>query len=76
MSTLHYGDQRLAMYVDSIQRADRVTAERVVNEAVRWGLSRGRAVEAVEDLLERAPRAIAEAHGETSGVPAEPLTAI
>ncbi len=71
MSTLHYGDNRLAMYVDGVQRTDRVTAERVAGEAVRWGLSRERAMATVGDLLERAPAAMAAAREETPGVPSD-----
>jgi serine/threonine-protein kinase HipA len=71
MCTLHYGDDRLAMYVDSVQRTDRVIAERIVNEAVRWGLSPTVAGEIVGDLLERAPGAIAAAREETEDVPDE-----
>lgn len=69
MCTRHYGDDRLAMYVDSVQRIDRVTSQRIVNETVRWGLSRTRAVDIVGDLLDRAPGAIAAAREETAGVP-------
>jgi serine/threonine-protein kinase HipA len=69
MCTLHYGDDRLAMYVDSVQRTDRVTAQRIVNEIVRWGMSPGRAAEIVSDILDRAPAAIAAAREETEGVP-------
>jgi serine/threonine-protein kinase HipA len=69
MCTLHYGDDRLAMYVDSVKRTDRVTAERILNEAVRWGLSPTAAGEIVGDLLERAPGAIAAAREEAEGVP-------
>jgi serine/threonine-protein kinase HipA len=67
MSTLHYGDDRLAMYVDSVQRTDRVTTTRIVNEAVRWGMSRERATAITADLLDRAPAAIAAAREETDG---------
>ncbi|HEY7456896.1 MAG TPA: HipA domain-containing protein [Solirubrobacterales bacterium] len=67
--TLYYGDDRLAMYVDSVQRTDRVTEERIVNEIVRWVASPTRAAEIVGDLLERAPAAIAAAREETDGVP-------
>ena len=69
MCTLYYGDDRLAMYVDSVQRTDRVTAERIVNEAVRWGMPPSRAAEIVSDLLDRTPGAIAAAREETEGVP-------
>lgn len=70
MSTLHYEDNRLAMYVDSVQRTDRVTAQRIADEAARWGLSRERAAGAVGDLLDKAPAAMAAAREETDGVPA------
>jgi serine/threonine-protein kinase HipA len=69
MCTLYYGDDRLAMYVDSVQRTDRVTAERIVNEAVRWGMPPSRAAEIVSDLLDRTPGAISAAREETEGVP-------
>ncbi|HVC69722.1 MAG TPA: hypothetical protein VNC61_05600 [Acidimicrobiales bacterium] len=71
MSTLFYGDDRLAMYVDNVHRTDRVTADRIVNEAASWGLSKSRAAEVVADILERSPAAIAAAQGETDGLPAE-----
>jgi serine/threonine-protein kinase HipA len=64
-------DEKLAMYVDSVQKADRVTAERIVNEAVRWGLSRGSAEEAVFDVLNRLPTAVSAAAGEIDGLPPE-----
>ena len=64
-------DETLAMYVDSIQKSDRVTAERIVNEAVNWGIARGAAAEIVSDLLDRMPTAISAASDETVGIPAE-----
>ena len=69
MCTLHYGDDRLAMYIDNVHRTDRVTVERIVNEAVSWGMGRGGAAEIVEDLLDKAPGAIESARDETNGVP-------
>jgi serine/threonine-protein kinase HipA len=71
MCTLHYGDDRLAMYIDGVQRTDRVTAQRIVNEIVRWGMSPVLATEIVGDILDRAPGAIAVAREETDGVPDE-----
>ncbi len=59
------------MYVDSVQRTDRVTAERVIDEAARWGVPRERATATVADLLERAPEALANAREETEGVSPE-----
>ena len=76
MSTLHYGDDRLAMYIDSVQRTDRVTAQRIANEAVRWGLSRERATETIGDLLEKAPAAMVAAREETDGVPDDLVSTI
>lgn len=76
MCTLHYGDDRLAMYVDCVQRTDRVSAERIVNEAIRWAMSPSRAAEIVDDLLDRAPGAIAAAREETEGVPEDLVATI
>ena len=69
LSTLYYGDDRLALYIDNVHRTNRVTALRIVNEAVRWGILRNRAVEIVNDLLTMAPGAIQAARDETVGVP-------
>lgn len=76
MCTLYYGDDRLAMYIDNIHRTNRLTIERIVNEAVRWGMSRNRATEVVVDLLEGAPAAIAASRNETQGVPQEIVSTI
>jgi len=70
LCTLHYGDVRLAMTVDGAARLDEVTAARIVNEASRWGLSRQRAGGIVEDVLDRAPAAIAAAREDTDDLPA------
>ena len=69
MSTLHYKDSRLAMYIDTVQRTDRVTSQRIANEAVGWGLSRERATATIVGLLDRAPAAMTAAREETAGVP-------
>jgi serine/threonine-protein kinase HipA len=71
LCTLQYGDDRLAMHIDNVRRTNRVTADRLVNEATRWGLTRRRASEIVEDVLDRAPTAVAAARDETDGVPDE-----
>ena len=68
MSTLVYGDDRLAMYIDTVQRTDRVTADRIVNEASRWGMSGRRAAEIVADILDRVPAAAEEARDETEAL--------
>lgn len=71
LSTLFYGDEHLAMYVDNVHRTNRVTADRIVNEAIRWGLSKRRASEVIADILERVVDAVAAAAAETIGLPAE-----
>lgn len=62
-------DDKLAMYVDSVQKADRVTAERIVNEATRWGMNRRIAEEIVADSLDRLPAAISQAIEEIDALP-------
>jgi serine/threonine-protein kinase HipA len=69
VSTLVYGYDRLAMCVDNVHRTNRVTADRLINEAVRWGMPRRRAVELVIDLLGRVPAAAKAARSQTSGLP-------
>lgn len=69
MCTLFYGDDRLAMHVDDVRRTNRVTADRIVNEAVSWGLPRRRAGEIVADIVNRTPAAVTEARKETEGLP-------
>lgn len=71
LSTLFYGDDHLAMYVDNVHRTNRVTADRIVNEATRWGLSKRRASEVIADILERVVDAVAAAAAETTDLPAE-----
>lgn len=75
MCTQHYGDDRLAMYIDTVQTTSRVTAERIANEAVRWGISRERASATISDILDRAPAAMAAAREETD-VPSEMVATI
>ncbi|MFI4977817.1 MAG: type II toxin-antitoxin system HipA family toxin [Solirubrobacterales bacterium] len=62
-------DDKLAMYVDTVQKADRVTAERIVNEAIRWGMTRGSAEEIVTDSLDRLPAAVLAAAEEIDALP-------
>jgi serine/threonine-protein kinase HipA len=64
-------DEKLAMYVDTVRPADRVTAERIVNEAASWGLSRAVAEAAVGETLSTMPAAVEAAAEETDGLPAE-----
>jgi serine/threonine-protein kinase HipA len=73
LCTLVYGQNGLAMYVDHVQRLERVTMERVMKEATSWGLSSRRSLEIVGDLLERLPAAIERASDETTGLSDEVL---
>jgi len=65
VSTLIYDDDRLAMYIDNVHRTNRVTTNRIVNEAARWGISRGIASDIISDLLDRVPQAAEAAREET-----------
>jgi serine/threonine-protein kinase HipA len=68
LNTVVYGDDTLAMYVDDVRRLDRVTRERLLNEATSWGISVAAAKETIEDLLHRAPDAADRAQRQTSEV--------
>jgi serine/threonine-protein kinase HipA len=76
MSTLYYRDDRLAMYIDDVRRSDKVTTDRILNEARSWGMARRTASEVVGELLDSVPRAVEEGFAETSGVPDEILQII
>jgi serine/threonine-protein kinase HipA len=76
LCTLRYGDDRLAMYIDDVQKMDRVTSERIISEAVAWGLSKNRAAQIVNDLLHKVPGAIVAARDETDGVPDDMMATI
>ncbi|MGH9303760.1 MAG: HipA domain-containing protein [Acidimicrobiales bacterium] len=76
LSTLHYGDDRLAMYVDGVHRTRRVTRDRILAEATKWGMGRAAASDVIDDLLSRASDAIAAARDETTGVPDGLVTTI
>jgi serine/threonine-protein kinase HipA len=69
LSTLPYGDDRLAIYVDSVQKTVRATGKRILNEANGWGLTRSRAGDILADLIEKVPNAADRAAEETAGLP-------
>ncbi len=73
MSTLYYGDDRLAMYVDNVRRIEKVTVERIVNEGTSWGMSRKHVKEIVTQLLDSIKPAMERAADETAGIPNEIL---
>jgi serine/threonine-protein kinase HipA len=76
LSTLVYKDDRLAMYIDSVRRTNRVTADRIINEAAEWGLPRSRAAQIIADVLDRAPAAVEAAREETEDVPGDLLRVV
>jgi hypothetical protein len=76
MCTLYYGDDQLAMSVDNVHRINRLTIERIVNEAALWGMQRDRATAIINDLLEMAPDAIAAARDETEEVPKQLISMV
>jgi serine/threonine-protein kinase HipA len=76
MCTLTYNYDRLAMYVDDVHWANRVTTQRLVNEGARWGVPRQRCEELITDILDRAPDAIVTARDETVGVPDSIVSAV
>ena len=69
LSTLHYVDGNLAMYIDDVRKTSKVTRQRLISEAVSWGMREESAQLIVSDLNERAPAAIEKARDETPGVP-------
>lgn len=76
MCTLYYGDDRLAMYIDTVHQTNQVTVVRIVNEATQWGMSQKRATDVVVELLKKVPAALGLARDETPGVPAKLVAVI
>jgi serine/threonine-protein kinase HipA len=76
MSTLIYGQDRLAMRLDKVTRTSRVTGARIVAEAATWGLSKRRAAEIVADVLDRAADAVAAAASEAPNTPTKLLSLV
>jgi serine/threonine-protein kinase HipA len=71
MSTISYGDERLAMYIDGAALMRLVTAGQVVSEAVRWGVTQRRAERVVTEILDQLPAAVARAAEEVPEVPGQ-----
>jgi serine/threonine-protein kinase HipA len=76
LSTTHYGDDHLAMFIDSVHKSSRATPDRLINEAATWGLNRERGETLVCDLLERSEAAVHEAAEQTDGVPDQLVTTV
>jgi hypothetical protein len=73
MSTLLYRMDSLAMYIDDVRRVERVTRERLCNEAQSWPMRREAIDLILDELTVSAPEAIELARDETPGVPDELL---
>jgi serine/threonine-protein kinase HipA len=71
MSTLFYDDDHLAMYIDDVRITNRVTLDRLVNEASSWGMSPSRASDIIGPVLDAVPAAVEAARAETPGLPNE-----
>ena len=69
VSTLHYVDGGLAMYINDVRKTSKVTRDLLINEAVSWGMREESARLIVSDLNERAPEAMERARDETPGLP-------
>ena len=69
MSTLYYGDDKLAMYVDDVRRTSQVTRERLSNEARSWGMRADAIDVTLDELIDRVPTAVSVAAEKTNGLP-------
>jgi serine/threonine-protein kinase HipA len=61
MSTLVYPehDRQMGMFIDEIQIVDRLRSERIVSEAMNWGVDKGQAEETIYAVLDRLSEALA-----------------
>jgi hypothetical protein len=64
------------MRIDKLELIDRVTIQRILNEAASWGLSRDAAQEVAADLIQRLPDAVSLASSEIPDAPASVLDAL
>jgi serine/threonine-protein kinase HipA len=69
MSTLFYEQGELAMYIDNVRSTNQVTSDRIINEAVSWGLARSRATQTLNELLSAVPASVEAATADTPGLP-------
>ncbi|MEX0749301.1 MAG: HipA domain-containing protein [Dehalococcoidia bacterium] len=73
ISTLLYATttREMAMFIDDVRRIDHVAGERLVNEASSWGLSKRRANEIVQDMVQRAPSSADAIQNDIPNMPPE-----
>ncbi len=71
VSTLYYLDGELSMFIDDVRQTSKVTRDRLISEAVSWGMREESARKIVNELSERAPEAITAASEATPNLPAK-----
>ena len=69
VSTLYYVDGELSMSIDDVRKTSKVTRDRLIREAVSWGMREELAQLIVSELSERAPEAIKAASEATPELP-------
>lgn len=70
LSTAYSVDGDLSMFINNVRKMAKVTAERLVNEAVSWGMREESARMTISELIGRVPEALEAALEATPGLPA------
>jgi len=70
LSTLYDVDSELSMYVDNVRKTRTVTFDRLMNEAIGWGIRPADVAATLGALLERVPQALEDAAAATADLPA------
>ncbi len=71
LSTLYYLDSDLSMHIDHVRKTAKVTRERLVSEAVSWGMNVDSVQLILSELCERVPQALTEAINATPQLPSK-----
>ena len=71
LSTLYYVQGDLSMFIDNVHKTAKVARDRLVNEAVSWGMREESVRLTISELCERVPDALAAAIEATPGLPAK-----
>jgi len=69
LSTLYYVDSELSMYINNVRKTRTVTYDRLMNEAITWGMRPADAAATLGALSERVPPALEAAAAATPDVP-------
>jgi serine/threonine-protein kinase HipA len=70
LSTAYYVDGDLSMFINNVRKMAKITGERLVNEAVSWGMREESARMTISELSGRVPEALEAALEATPGLPA------